>query len=61
MAHISLKAISSGNAGSDAKFYQGKIQTARFYFAKLFPETLSLMATARSGAACLMETEEVFA
>jgi Acetyl-CoA dehydrogenase C-terminal like len=59
MAQISLKAITSGNAGGDTKFYQGKIQTARFYFAKLFPETLSLMATARSGSACLMETEEV--
>lgn len=61
MAHISLKAIATGNTGGDSKFYQGKIQTARFYFAKLFPETLSLMATARSGAACLMDTEEVFA
>jgi hypothetical protein len=61
MAQISLKAIASGNAVGDSKFYQGKIQTARFYFAKLFPETLSLMATARTGAACLMDTEEVFA
>ncbi len=61
MAQISLKAIADGSAGSDAKFYQGKLQTARFYFAKLMPETLSLMATARSGAAVLMDTDAVFA
>ena len=39
------------------KFYQGKLQTARFYFAKLMPETLTLMATARTGAESLMDTE----
>jgi hypothetical protein len=61
MAHISLKAIADGSAGSDAKFYQAKLQTARFYFAKLMPETLSLMATARAGAAVLMDTDAVFA
>jgi len=37
------------------------LQTARFYFAKLFPETASLMVTARAGAGVLMETEAVFA
>jgi Acetyl-CoA dehydrogenase C-terminal like len=56
-----LKAIADGSAGSDSKFYQAKLQTARFYFAKLLPETLTLMATARSGAAVLMDTDEVFA
>lgn len=61
MAQISLTAISSGQAGGDTKFYQGKLQTARFYFAKLFPETLSLMATARSGSDALMDTDAVLA
>jgi alkylation response protein AidB-like acyl-CoA dehydrogenase len=61
MAQISLKAIADGSAGADSKFYQAKLQTARFYFAKLLPETLTLMATARSGAAVLMDTEAVFA
>jgi hypothetical protein len=32
-------------------FYTAKLQTARFYFAKLFPETATLMRTARAGAA----------
>jgi hypothetical protein len=37
------------------------LQTARFYFAKLFPQTASLMLTVRSGARSLMDTEAVFA
>ena len=38
-------------------FYKAKLQTARFYFARLLPETLSLMNTARSGADVLMDTD----
>ena len=45
-------------AGNTDPFYQGKLQTARFYFARLFPETASLMRTARSGASVLLDTEE---
>jgi hypothetical protein len=33
-----------------------KVQTARFYFAKLFPETATLMRTARTGSKVLMDT-----
>ena len=58
MAFVSLQKIADGNRDP---FYQAKLQTARFYFAKLFPETASLMITARAGAAVLMETEAVFA
>jgi hypothetical protein len=36
------------------------VQTARFYFAKLFPETASLMQTARAGSDVLMDTADVF-
>lgn len=57
MAYISLQALSNGASSGDTNFYQGKLQTARFYFAKLMPETLALMATARTGAAALMDTE----
>jgi hypothetical protein len=32
-------------------FYKAKLGTARFYFAKLLPETASLIRTARAGAA----------
>jgi len=58
MAQVALKKIAEGDRDP---FYQAKLQTARFYFAKLFPETASLMLTARAGAAVLMETEAVFA
>jgi alkylation response protein AidB-like acyl-CoA dehydrogenase len=58
MAQVALKQIASGNRDP---FYQAKVQTARFYFAKLLPETLTLMATARAGSDVLMETEAVFA
>jgi len=53
-AQVALREIA---AGSKDPFYQGKLQTARFYFAKLFPETSSLMQTARQGSAVLMDTD----
>src|SRR5215217_6575814 len=47
MAQVALREIASGNTDP---FYQAKLQTARFYFARLFPETAMLMRTARAGA-----------
>ncbi len=44
-------------AKADEPFYAAKLSVARFYFAKLQPETASLMRTVRSGAASLMELE----
>ena len=49
MAQVALREIAAGNTDP---FYLAKLQTARFYFAKLFPETATLMRTARSGARC---------
>ena len=57
MAQVALQQIA---AGKRDPFYQAKLQTARFYFAKLFPETASLMQTARAGSAVLMDTDAVF-
>jgi len=54
MASVALKKIAEG---STDPFYQAKLQTARFYFAKLFPETATLMRTARAGAKPLMDTD----
>jgi alkylation response protein AidB-like acyl-CoA dehydrogenase len=54
MASVALKEIAAGNKDP---FYQAKLQTARFYFAKLFPETATLMRTARAGAKPLMDTD----
>ncbi|MCM2252014.1 MAG: acyl-CoA dehydrogenase C-terminal domain-containing protein, partial [Ramlibacter sp.] len=54
MAQVALREIAAGNADP---FYQAKLQTARFYFARLFPETLTLMRTARAGSKALMDAD----
>jgi alkylation response protein AidB-like acyl-CoA dehydrogenase len=48
MAKIALAKKDSGD-----KFYESKLATARFYFARLYPETAMLIRQARSGAANL--------
>jgi alkylation response protein AidB-like acyl-CoA dehydrogenase len=53
MAKIALAKKDSGDP-----FYAAKLATARFYFAKLLPETASLIRSARSGAAPLMAMDE---
>ncbi|GAB4396820.1 MAG: acyl-CoA dehydrogenase C-terminal domain-containing protein [Rhodoferax sp.] len=58
MAQVALRQIA---AGSTDPFYTGKLQTARFYFAKLFPETATAMRCARSGAKALMDTDAALA
>ena len=49
MARVALDKQASGDA-----FYTAKLHTARFYFAKLLPETAGLIRTARAGLAPLM-------
>jgi alkylation response protein AidB-like acyl-CoA dehydrogenase len=44
-------------AKADDPFYRTKLATARFYFAKLQPETAALIRSARAGAKPLMELE----
>ena len=58
MAQVALREIAAGNADP---FYLAKLQTARFYFAKLFPETATLMRTARAGSKVLMDTDAALA
>ena len=58
MAQTALREIAAGN---NDPFYLAKVQTARFYFAKLFPETAMLMRTARSGSRALMDTDAALA
>ncbi|MBP7914202.1 MAG: acyl-CoA dehydrogenase C-terminal domain-containing protein [Vitreoscilla sp.] len=53
MAKVALEKQGSGDP-----FYTAKLATARFYFAKLLPETASLIRTARSGVAPLMAMDE---
>jgi butyryl-CoA dehydrogenase len=49
MARIALDKQDSGDS-----FYKAKLATARFYFARLLPETAMLIRQARSGSASLM-------
>jgi alkylation response protein AidB-like acyl-CoA dehydrogenase len=58
MAQVALRQIAAGNTDP---FYIAKLQTARFYFAKLFPETATLMRTARAGSKVLMDTDAALA
>ena len=58
MAQVALREIAAGNTDP---FYVAKLQTARFYFAKLFPETATLMRTARTGSKVLMDTDAALA
>ncbi len=53
MARIALDKQGGGDP-----FYTAKLHTARFYFAKLLPETAGLIRSARAGAAPLMAMDE---
>ena len=49
MAKVALEKAAGGDT-----FYVAKLATARFYFAKLLPETAGLIRTARAGVAPMM-------
>ena len=53
MAKVALQKLETGDP-----FYKAKLATARFYYAKLLPETASLIRTARAGAKPMMDMEE---
>src|SRR5206468_285608 len=53
MARIALDKEASGDP-----FYKAKLATARFYFAKLLPETAMTIRQARAGSKPLMDYEE---
>ena len=53
MAKVALEKLEGGDP-----FYKAKLTTARFYFAKLLPETATLIRTARAGSAPLMDMDE---
>ena len=50
--------IALDNKDSGDPFYTAKLHTARFYFAKLLPETAGLIRSARSGVAPLLAMDE---
>jgi Acetyl-CoA dehydrogenase C-terminal like/Acyl-CoA dehydrogenase, C-terminal domain len=50
--------IALDKQGSGDPFYTAKLATARFYFAKLLPETAGLIRSCRAGVAPLMAMDE---
>ena len=53
-ARMAQVALAKQN-GAEADFYKAKLATARFYFARLFPETAALTAAIKGGAKVMME------
>ena len=56
MAVLAKRKIAEG--ASDTSFYEAKLMTARFYFERLLPRTVSLKQTMLSGADNLMQMPE---
>ena len=55
MAKVALAKVAEPDADP---IYASKLATARFYFAKLLPETAMLIRSARAGSASLMNVDE---
>ena len=55
-AGVAMRRLADPATANDP-FYKAKINTARFYFAKLYPESASLIAQARAGSGALMEMD----
>jgi len=53
MAEVSL----AGDNQSDS-FYQSKLHTAKYYFARLLPRRISLIASAKSGSSTLFDIDD---
>jgi alkylation response protein AidB-like acyl-CoA dehydrogenase len=58
MSKAALEQIAAGNDKDG--FYKAKFQTAKFYYAKLFPETKALAATIKAGNETLAVDDVVF-
>jgi hypothetical protein len=54
MAQVALDRVKADGAAVDP-FYVAKLATARFYFARLLPETAGHIRAARAGAKSLMD------
>lgn len=53
-----MAAIAIEKQSRNDHYYNAKLATARFYYAKLLPETLSLIANIKNGADCVMAMDE---
>ena len=55
---LARMALALDKEASGDPFYKSKLATARFYFARLLPETASTIRAARAGSKTLMEVDE---
>jgi hypothetical protein len=56
MAKTALEKLKAGTGGRE-EFYDSKVKTARFYFARMLPDTEAHFRKAMAGAENLMELE----
>ena len=56
MADVAQRKLTEGEG--NAAFYQAKIETARFYFARILPRTLSHAAMVKAGNSTLAAIDE---
>ena len=56
-AGVAMNRLANPATANDP-FYKAKLLTARFYFAKLYPESAAMIAQARTGSKALMDLEE---
>ena len=54
-ALVATAALENKPSEAEADFYQGKLDTARFYFERLLPRTLALEVSIRAGVETLPE------
>ena len=57
MAQVSLTNKASGGESGD-DFYQSKLHTARYYYTRILPRRISLIASAKSGCDCMFDIED---
>ncbi|MBU2894847.1 acyl-CoA dehydrogenase C-terminal domain-containing protein [Colwellia sp. D2M02] len=58
MAQSSLQKTTQQDAGQSEIFYQSKVHTARYFFTRLLPRRLSLMATINTRSDCLFNIHD---
>jgi hypothetical protein len=62
MAKVALAQLAKGEQSGEEQqseaFYQSKLHTARYFFTKLLPRRLSLIASAKAGSDCLFNIED---
>jgi hypothetical protein len=57
-AAASVEKVNAGVNDCGQAFYQSKVHTARYYFSRLLPRRLSLIASIKAGSDCLFTIDD---